>query len=391
MSIDDDHVPDQAEPTPSQAWEELLTIPDGTDLDGGRPAWLISIVRRSGDSRFVVDGLQLLSDPLTVRRQWAARVLGQFGFLQGRPFGDRVAPALASASRRETDDATRSEIVRALGSAEDAAWVPELLHHADDPHPGVRLAVAGSLPLMFAGEPLDDDAVRTLIRLCSDPDTGVRDGATMSLGAQSDLDTPDIREALAARLSDEGGDIAFEACVGLARRGDVRASERLQQRLADPSGPVFLLDLEAAVALADPALAPLLERLDDEWSGENDRHTELLRLALARSAPGAATIAAGLETAAMTVVERLLDGSGWRVELAGGYPHTRIRYAGPVGAVFDHEVWDDLAPSGFDPQQQAEQWAFQVPGHTMVDRSSFKDAPGSAADELFDSPEVLDS
>ncbi len=289
-------------------------------------------------------------------------MLGQFGFQQGRPFGGRIAPALAAAARRETDNTTRAEIVGALGSAEDASWVPELLHHAADPHPLVRIAVAASLPLIFIGEPLNEDAVRTLITLSSDVESEVRDWATMSLGTQSDLDTPEIREALAARLGDAGGDTAFEACLGLARRGDARALERLKERLADPKAPVFLLDLEAAVALADPALTPLLERLDDEWSGEDDPHTELLRMALARSAPDAASRAADLEETTMAVVERRLAGSGWRVDLVGKYPRSQIRYTGLDGESFTHDIWHDLAPDGFNPEQQTAQWTFQIPG-----------------------------
>ncbi|MBE7195403.1 MAG: HEAT repeat domain-containing protein [Gordonia polyisoprenivorans] len=359
MTTEPHRWPDHPDLTPSQAWRELLTIPDGTVLDDDRPASLVSIVQRSADQHFVDEGLELLSDPRPVRRQRAARVLGQFGFLEGRPFGDRIAPALAAAARREADAATRAELVDALGSAEDWRWVPELLHHASDPHPGVRVAVAASLPLMFAGAPPDDDTIRTLIVLTSDADPDVRDWATMSLGVQTDLDTPEIREALAARLTDEG-DTAFEACVGLARRGDVRALGRVERRLVDPESPVSLLDLEAAVALADPALTPLLTRLTGEWSGDEDGHTELLRLALARSTPDAATTAADLESATMALVERRLAGSGWRIELVGTYPHTRTRFTGPAGEEVTDEIWDGLAPNGFDPQRQADQWVYQV-------------------------------
>lgn len=185
VSAERDLVPDRSELDPWQAWQELLALAEGPVLDEDGPTSLISIVQTSGDPQLVDASLQLLSDPLPIRRQWASRVLAQFGFGEGRPFGGRIAAALAAAARRETDDATRAEIVDALGSAEDAAWVPELLHHAGDPHPGVRLAVAGSLPLIFAGEPLDDDAVRTLITLTSDEDAVVRDWATMSLGRRA--------------------------------------------------------------------------------------------------------------------------------------------------------------------------------------------------------------
>ena len=63
----------------------------------------------------------------------------------------------------------------------------------------------------------DDRAVAALIALSADWDGDVRDWATFSLAVQIDRDTPEVREALAARLSDDHGDTRSEAIRGLAR------------------------------------------------------------------------------------------------------------------------------------------------------------------------------
>jgi HEAT repeat protein len=76
---------------------------------------------------------------------------------------------------------------------------------------------------------------------------------------QIDRDTPDVRDALAARLDDENEDARAEAIRGLARRRDERA---LEAALAAGDGP----NVDEAVVLlgastGDARLLPHLERL----------------------------------------------------------------------------------------------------------------------------------
>jgi HEAT repeat protein len=74
-----------------------------------------------------------------------------------------------------------------------------------------------------AGHPPAQGAADALVRLASDPDSEVRDRATMGLSDPFDADSEEIRDALAARLTDGEGDIAGEALLGLAQRRDPRA------------------------------------------------------------------------------------------------------------------------------------------------------------------------
>jgi HEAT repeat protein len=103
-----------------------------------------------------------------------------------------------------------------------------------------------------------------------DPDPTVRDWAALGLGSLLEVDTPAVRDALATRLNDEEGDTAGEAALGLARRGDPRVFTYVLARLAEPD--VGNLLVEAAGALGDPRLLPLLQRLKaDGWQDDDPR------------------------------------------------------------------------------------------------------------------------
>jgi hypothetical protein len=82
----------------------------------------------------------------------------------------------------------------------------------------------------------DHVAVGALVELSRDRDGSVRDRATFGLGAMVDRDTPQVREALAARLGDTEADTHEEAICGLAARGDPRAMQPLLDLLQTHEG-----------------------------------------------------------------------------------------------------------------------------------------------------------
>jgi HEAT repeat protein len=140
---------------------------------------------------------------------------------------------------------------------------------ATHPDPEVRWAVAFAL-----NRSQEPEATALLIELSADPDAEVRDWATFGLGTQRVDDSPELREALFARLTDEHRDTRCEALLGLARRGDERVVGPLQAELeADRVGE---LAVEAAAAIGAPELLPALEGLVDWW----DVDTDLLNSAL---------------------------------------------------------------------------------------------------------------
>ena len=101
-------------------------------------------------------------------------------------------------------------------------------------------------------------------------DDEIRDWATLGVGSILDVDSAEIRDALARRLSDPGADTSGEAMVGPARRNDPRCFEFIDRALA--AEDVGNLVVEAAAELGDPRLLPALEALDRAgWAVEDPR------------------------------------------------------------------------------------------------------------------------
>ncbi len=108
-----------------------------------------------------------------------------------------------------------------------------------------------------------------LLSLMTDSDGDVRDWATFAIGTQSEIDTPEVRDALRARLSDQHDETRAEAMAGLAKRGDRSVLPSLIEAFTpDADGELSYWDrqLEAAAYLADPALYPLLADIDGDGS-----------------------------------------------------------------------------------------------------------------------------
>ncbi|MBD5785487.1 HEAT repeat domain-containing protein [Cellulosimicrobium terreum] len=125
------------------------------------------------------------------------------------------------------------------------------------------------LPILTHGGPPTSEMVDAAVRLTTDPVTRVRDYACFVLGSQfREVDTPGLRDALAARLDDADRATRCEALVGLAYRCDPRALPRVRKALTRRSGDVWQLELVAAGALGDPSLHPLVAPHRTGWDDE---------------------------------------------------------------------------------------------------------------------------
>jgi len=347
------------------AWTQLLALSSASgELDEEAAEPLVHLLHQSGEAVDVEWALPVLADPIPARRQVAAWVLGQLGYEKGRPFGERVMPALADAARVERDDDTRQALVAAIGHAEDPVWVPELLRHAGDDYPSVRQGIAGALPIMFRGDEMSANAVTALITLTRDTDPDVRDWATFSLGSQSRADDDAIRDALAARLDDDEGDTRFEAALGLARRGDPRALSAVSRRLEDETATIYLLDLAAAAELADPVLLPTLNTLRLKWATDKDAHTVAVDYAITRCEPATHDLAKALAAQFTDRVNHAVLDIGWTIESSGDYPLTVLTVRRPDGHLStNHDgtmLWDGVSPTEFNIAQEAESWSNAV-------------------------------
>jgi hypothetical protein len=102
-------------------------------------------------------------------------------------------------------------------------------------------------------------------------------GQPSGLGA-IDVDTPEIRAALLSRVADEDEMTRGEALVGLARRKDQRVVEPLVKELERyPDAKDDGRSVEAAEAIADPRLVPVLTRLKQTADADDSTFDEVIR------------------------------------------------------------------------------------------------------------------
>ncbi|HEY7414832.1 MAG TPA: HEAT repeat domain-containing protein [Ktedonobacteraceae bacterium] len=178
-------------------------------------------------------------------------------------FPDETIALLLSMLEQEQEPQVLHAIAVALGHRQDPRAIAPLARFKNHPHDFVRFGVVFGL---MGNE--DDLAVQTLIELSTDIDADVRDWATFALGCQIETDTPAIRAALVARLTDEDDDASGEAMVGLARRHDSRVVEPLLTKLED--GWFGSLLTEAAAEIGDPRLYPVLVQIREKWDGDEE-------------------------------------------------------------------------------------------------------------------------
>ncbi len=204
-----------------------------------------------------------------------ADILGQLG-IPDRVFPTESVDFLLPILETEKDSDVLNSIAVALGHIHDPRAIEPLSKLKDHTHENVRYGVVFGL-LYYE----DDLAIKTLIELSADVDEDVRDWATFGLGGLWEdtdenenityMDTLEIREALAARLTDDFEEARLEGIFGLALRKDKRALEPLKELIED-SDRVSYAYLEAATALADPSLLPGL--LDLRREGEINESLE---------------------------------------------------------------------------------------------------------------------
>ncbi|MEV4508576.1 HEAT repeat domain-containing protein [Dactylosporangium sp. NPDC049525] len=236
-----------------------------TDVDAGARWELVAELHRRTDRAAFEAACRFAVADGTADRVLGLDVLGQIGHLADRPFLEETLPILTAACADDRPDVLAAAAT-AIGHVGDPRALPAIRRHAGHAGEDVRLAVAIALPHV-AGDPPDARAVAALILLSADADAEVRDWATFGLGSQLEVDDEPVRDALAARLTDEDSDTAGEALVGLARRGDPRTLAPLLAWLADDPGNLIV---EAAAELGASEALPLLLRLKDTGWQQRD-------------------------------------------------------------------------------------------------------------------------
>jgi HEAT repeat protein len=237
---------------------QVLTEPDEN------AAWEAVSTLQYRASRDVFDAAcQLCGSACPQERTLGANILGQLG-IPDRSFPEESVTVLRKLLAVESDKDVLRSVCVALGHIHDPIAIPDLASLKTHHNVMVRYAVVFGL-LSFK----EELAVNTLIELSRDQDELVRDWATFGLGSQIEADTPPIREALVARLSDADEIVRSEALVGLARRKDERVLDPLIRELERyPAEKIGDFAIEAAEEMADTRLLPILTRLKEASGGE---------------------------------------------------------------------------------------------------------------------------
>lgn len=196
------------------------------------------------------------ADPLMRAR--GADVIAQLGKTGDHPsnnFPQEAFAVIAELVRRETEIRPLSAGIFALGQLDNSGAVPLVARYQAHPDPRVRYAVTRTL----GSYPSDADSVAALLKLTADDDPDVRDWATFGLGVLGDADTPEIREALAARLLDTNQDAREEAVVALAKRHDRQTLPALMELLEGPDASSRVIEaasLMLGMVQDEPELKP---------------------------------------------------------------------------------------------------------------------------------------
>ena len=228
-------------------------------LETDDEASLAIVHYRGGRDEFEL-GLRYALSPDPLDRDTGAQVLAQLGWKQDSFHAESVEVLLHLLSDRDCRVVAAAAI--ALGHRHDPIAIPYVLPLASHRDADIRFAVVRALSRHD-----DDSAIAALVKLAADVDGEVRDWAAFGLGSELDRDTREIREALAALLTDGDAEIRGEAMIGLAKRKDERAFRAVVRELKGDFWGNWCL--EAAEFLADPRLALLLQELRDKIPDED--------------------------------------------------------------------------------------------------------------------------
>jgi hypothetical protein len=250
--------PDAPQASDNRSTNDLvaLYLRDPESDEAGQALGIVQY--RGGKEEFDI-AVQLASSSLAHERRVAADIFAQLGW-QDRTYLDESVELLLRLLDDPEDQVLQAAAI-ACGHRKSPRCVSRLVDLATHPSAGVRYGVSYGL----AGQD-EPAAVAALMLLSKDDDRDVRDWATFALGSQTELDTPDLREALRARLRDNDPEVRGEALVGLGRRHD----EQLKSAILEELSGEFHGDwvLEAAEVIADPDFVPALTSMRGRMSAD---------------------------------------------------------------------------------------------------------------------------
>lgn len=244
-----------------QSTKELIEAALGEENEDARWEY-VATLHRLGSCEVFDAARDLCESGVPLEETLGADILGQLGIPE-LPFKKESVLILLKVIDSENDVNVVQAATMALGRMEDSRAIEKLLELRNHANEDVRLAVTHGLLTLE-----DDSAVNVLIGLSSDEDEDVRNWATFGLGSMINLDTSEIRDALAERLIEADDEIRGEALVGLATRRDEPVVEPLLSELSREW--VGTLAVEAAREIGDARLCKPLLKLKTWWNVDED-------------------------------------------------------------------------------------------------------------------------
>jgi HEAT repeat protein len=223
----------------------------------------IAILHYRGTAQEFAIARELAADADPARRRLAADIMGQLGWDEQTFLEESVDALLALLE--DADPSVVAQTATALGFRNHPRAIPHLLRLLAHLDADVRFGVVHGL----SGHD-DLGAVDGLIRLTVDDDRDVRDWATFGLASLTDVDTPQLQDALVARMSDDDPEIRGEALIGLARRRHPHALQLVRRELKGPFRGDWAV--EAAELLAAPSLFLELQGVWDALCADDKAH-----------------------------------------------------------------------------------------------------------------------
>ena len=203
------------------------------DVDEDAETWWIvadTLAKRADDETYeALAGLCISEDAR--EREFGVDAIAQFGHSDGeKPYLERTLPLLQKMVTTESNPQVLRSVLAALGHQGDPRALPYVLDIIG--RPDHKRTTTDAIALADVLPPGHEEGLALLISMTEDDNAEIRDWATAGL-AGLDADTPQIREALAARLSDSDLRTVAEATRGLAVRGDERAAQGAARVLAE--------------------------------------------------------------------------------------------------------------------------------------------------------------
>ncbi|MEU0567513.1 ankyrin repeat domain-containing protein [Nonomuraea sp. NPDC005983] len=203
------------------------------DTDEDAETWWIvadTLVKRADDETYEALSDLCLSEDAR-EREFGVDAIAQFGFAEdAKPYLERTLPLLQKMATTEGNPQVLRSVLSALGHQGDHRALPQVLDIIG--RPGHKRTMTDAIALADVLPPDHEEGLALLIAMTEDESDEVRDWATAGL-AGLDLDTPLVRETLAARLDDADLRTVAEATRGLAARGDERARRGAERVLAE--------------------------------------------------------------------------------------------------------------------------------------------------------------